>query len=110
MDPYALSDEELLREIGRRVQKKRLAKNLSQSEVARAAGLTRTTMVSLEAGKAPKLLSLLRVLRALGALDQFDNFLPEPGPSPLQLIEMKGKERRRASRSAPPPAREDPAW
>lgn len=110
MDLYALSDDELLREIGRRVQQRRLAKNLTQLAVAQAAGLNRTTVASLEGGNSPHLSTLLQVLRVLGGLEDLDRFLPEPGPSPLQLIKLKGRERRRASRSAPQDPDEGSEW
>jgi hypothetical protein len=41
--------------------------------------------------------TLLGVLRALGRLENLDAFLPDPGPSPIQLAKLQGKERQRAS-------------
>lgn len=110
MDLYALSDEELLRELGGRIKRHRLVQNLTQGDIAEAAGLNRTTVVSLEAGNHPKLLTVVQVLRALDALDDLNNFLPEPGLSPLKLLELKGKERRRASRSSSPSENEGSEW
>ena len=56
------------------------------------------------------MLTLIQVLRALGGLEEkifvaeyqikLNAFLPEPGPSPLQLAKMKGRERQRASRQS----------
>lgn len=41
--------------------------------------------------------TLLAVLRALGRLESLDGFLPEPEISPIQLAELKGKRRQRAT-------------
>jgi len=110
MDLYAMSDEGLLKELGGRLRKLRLSKNLSQERVAEIAGLGRTTVVSLEAGNNPKLITLLQVLRALEALDALNDFIPEPGISPLKLLEMKGRERRRASRKISAGKEEKSGW
>jgi len=110
MDLYAMSDEGLLKELGGRLRKLRLSKNLSQERVAEIAGLGRTTVVSLEAGNNPKLITLLQVLRALEALDALNDFIPEPGISPLKLLEMKGRERRRASRKISAGKEEKSEW
>jgi len=113
-DPYAKSDKAVLRTLGARVQALRLEQNLSQDQVAEAAGVGRSTLVRLEGGQSITLLSFVQVLRALGTLEELENFLPEPGLSPLQLLERKGRRRRRASPGhAGPDAgqnREGPAW
>jgi transcriptional regulator with XRE-family HTH domain len=97
MNIYGMSDRAILREIGRRLKRKRLEKNLSQQRVAELAGLNRTTIRDIERGTPFGALTLVQVLRALGALEELNSFLPDPGISPLQLAKMKGKERRRAS-------------
>jgi len=87
-----------MREIGRRLKRKRLEKNMSQQRLAAMAGLNRMTVSEIERGSPFGVLTLVQILRALDALDEMDSFLPDPGISPLQLAKMKGKERRRASR------------
>ena len=97
MSIYGMSDLAILREIGRRLKRKRLEKNLSQQRLAESAGLNRTTISEAERGKPFGVLTLIQILRAMNALEALDSFLPDPGISPLQLAKMKGKERRRAS-------------
>ncbi len=92
-----MSDLAILREIGRRLKRKRLEKNLSQQRLADLAGLNRTTIGEAERGTSFGVLTLIQILRVLNALEEMDSFLPDPGISPLQLAKMKGKERRRAS-------------
>jgi transcriptional regulator with XRE-family HTH domain len=98
MSIYGMSDRAILREIGRRLKRKRLDKNLSQKKLADMAGINRTTVRDIEKGSPSGLLTLIGILRVLEALDELNSFLPDPGLSPLQLAKMKGKERRRASR------------
>ncbi len=97
MNFEAMSELAVLAELGRRVQIQRLNANLSQAEVAVKAGVSRRALQNLESGRACTLSLLIRVLRVLGLLGQLDAFLPEPGPSPIQLARLKGRERQRAS-------------
>jgi transcriptional regulator with XRE-family HTH domain len=98
MDYHSMSDRAILKEVGRRLRRRRLDKNLSQQRLADRAGLSRTTVSDLERGAPAGVLTLIQVLRALGGLRELDAFLPESGLSPLELARMKGRERQRASR------------
>ena len=109
---YGMSDQAILEEIGSRLKSRRLNRNLTQQEVADQAGLTRTTIGECERGASSSMLTVVRILRVLGALEELDSFLPDAGPSPLQLARLQGRQRQRASRKLPEgdPDREDPAW
>ena len=96
MDFYALSDNGIEVELGRRIRALRLRRNITQKELAQATTLSLNTVKSLESGSG-KLSTVIAVLRELGALDHLDNFIPEPSISPLQLAKMQGKQRLRAS-------------
>ena len=111
MNFYGMSDKAILRELGRRVKQRRLAKNLTQESLAEMAGVNRMTVVKLEQGKTSNLLTFVQVLHALGSLDGLESFLPDLGPSPLQVARMKGKKRSRASgRTIQSRRREDSTW
>ena len=97
MSIYGMSDREVIREIGRRLRKQRLRRNLTQQKLADRAGVSRTTISDMERGEPFQVLTLIQALRALKALETVDAFLPDPGISPLQLARMKGRERQRAS-------------
>ena len=97
MDKYGMSDKAILTEIGLRLKKKRLRKNLSQQELGARAGLNRNTISDIEGGGSLTLHNFIRILRALDALDDLDHFLPEPGISPVHMVHMKGRARMRAS-------------
>jgi transcriptional regulator with XRE-family HTH domain len=91
------SDLYLQRELGARLQAHRLNQNLSQADLALATGLARKTITNLENGRGGTLLTLIGVLRVLGLLPQFQALAPDPGPSPIQLVKLAGKRRRRAT-------------
>jgi transcriptional regulator with XRE-family HTH domain len=99
MDIIGMSDKAIIKEIGRRVKRRRLEGNFTQQEIADMAGISRPTVSDLERGKPFGILTLIQILRALNALDSVDAFLPDPGISPLQLAKMRGAERQRASSS-----------
>jgi len=116
MDIYGKSDLEILREIARRLKRRRLNLNMPQQELADRTGLNRATISGIERGKPFGVLTMIQILRALDALDDLESFVPDPGISPLQLASMKGRERRRAYRKsgkgggAAEKKKEEPEW
>lgn len=91
------SDAAILAELGSRLQRERLNRNLTQSALADRAGLSRSTVAKLESGENFSMLTLIRVLRTLGLMEAIDSFLPEPRISPIQLADLGGRTRERAS-------------
>ncbi len=110
MDYYSMSDRAILREIGRRLRRRRLDRNLTQQALADTAGISRPTVSDIERGAPAGVLTLIQVLRALGGLEELDAFVPDPGLSPLALAKLKGKERQRASRSTTEKDKEESEW
>ena len=93
-----MSDRAIVREIGSRIKKQRLLKNYSQNELAKRAGIGISTLQKLEYGIPSSIKTFIQVLRALKEMEHLNNFIPEPGPSPIELQKLKGKIRKRASR------------
>jgi putative transcriptional regulator len=91
-----LSDNAVLKELGKRLAQTRLERNLSQERLAIEAGVSKATIERLEAGEPVKSTSLIRVLRSLGRLEALDQLLPEPLPSPIERIRLQGRRRQRA--------------
>ena len=91
-----LTDDAVLTEIGNRIARWRLERNLSQAEFAERAGLARRTVQRLEEGAPVQLPSFIRVLRALGISESLDRLLPEPVPSPVERVRNDGRRRQRA--------------
>ena len=99
MDLREMGDQAVLAEIGERINRQRLNRNITQVDLARRAGVTRIVVQRLENGHGCNLESLIKILRSLDLIDQLDSFLPRPGISPVQLAKLRGNERLRASRS-----------
>ena len=95
-----MNTEQALNEIGERLKRHRLNRNLSQKEVAERAGIGLASVARLEDGKGSTLTNFIRVLTALDVLDSLDAFLPVPPISPIQLAKLHGKERRKASKKS----------
>ena len=102
IDWSILTDPEVVRTLGAQLKKMRLSQNKSQAEVAKNAGLNRTTIVKLEAGRPATLITLVQVLRALGRLDLLNVFEQRTRLSPIAFMEQaeayQRKQRKRASK------------
>jgi transcriptional regulator with XRE-family HTH domain len=93
-----MTDEALLARIGQRLASLRLARNLTQQQLAEQAGLGLRTVQRLELGAtATQLSGFLRVCRVLGLVENFEMLLPEPTASPMARLKQQGRTRRRAS-------------
>lgn len=91
-----LSDKRIFVEIGGRIRRERLNRNITQADLALKAGISSRALQNLETGRPGTIALLIRVLRALEKLDALNYFLPEPGISPIQLAKLRGHERVRA--------------
>lgn len=97
--------EDVLAELGDRIQRHRLDRNQTQADLATEAGVGEATLRRLEGGESVTLATLIRVLRALDRLSGVDGVLPEPAVSPIELARREGRRRKRASgRTAPEPS------
>ncbi len=94
------TDEAILREFGGRLARARLERNLTQTQLAAQAGVSKRTVQRLESGAvATQLSGFIRVCRALDLIERFNVLLPEPVPSPVEQLKLRGRQRRRASAS-----------
>jgi transcriptional regulator with XRE-family HTH domain len=93
-----LTDEALLKLVGERLARLRLAKNLTQRQLAEQAGLGLRTVQRLELGAAATQLSgFMRVCRVLGLVARLETLIPEVAASPMAQLELHGRRRRRAT-------------
>lgn len=94
----AMTDEVILHEVGERLARIRLDRNLTQAELADQAGVSKRTVERMESGEvATQLSGLVRVCRALQLIEGFNALIPEPVPSPMSRLKMRGKLRLRAT-------------
>lgn len=111
----ALTDEAVLRELGRRLARSRLQQNRTQAETAAEAGIGVATLQRIERGRSVQMTSLVRLMRVLGLLEALDAALPESQQLPIAELERErrgGRRRARGSRgrSAERPAERPWRW
>ena len=93
----SLSDAAVLEELGLRIARYRLNRNMTQGALATESGVSTPTVQRLENGQSTQASNLVRILRTLHLLENLDAMVPEPAISPLQQARMQGKTRQRAS-------------
>ena len=91
------SDAAVLEELGQRIARYRLNRNMTQGALATESGVSTPTVQRLENGQSTQASNLIRILRTLHLLENLDALVPEPAISPLQQARMQGKTRQRAS-------------
>ena len=91
--------KEILREVGERLQRFRIQRNVTQAKLAKIAGVGHATVKRAEAGENVRLATIVKILRALGRVEALDSFLPEPLVSPIRLADQRERKRQRARRS-----------
>lgn len=82
--------EETIREIGRRVAALRVARNMTQADLAARAGLSKRAVERLETGTGrPSLEGFVQICCALALQDRFEGLLPEQSLSPEDIFRGK---------------------
>jgi transcriptional regulator with XRE-family HTH domain len=74
-----------------------MEQNITQDTLAKAAGISRSTLSLLERGETVTLATLIQVLRVLDQLHTMETFSVQQTISPLALAKMEKKKRKRAS-------------
>ena len=87
IDLYLASDKVLLKEIGQKVKRLRIAANLSQKVLAERSGVSAFSISQIENGSNPSLLTLLMILRALNALNMLYLFFEEEQLDPIAMAD-----------------------
>jgi transcriptional regulator with XRE-family HTH domain len=106
-----MTDEVLLKWMGRRLAGIRLARNLTQGQLAEQAGLGLRTVQRLELGaSATRLSGFVRVCRVLGLVENFEVLIPESEVSPMAQLKMQGRKRRRATGEKAEPGKKKWTW
>ncbi len=98
IDFQVASSDQIIKTLFARIEEIRLSHNISQADLAREAGVSRSTITRLAQGKGISVDSFIRVLQALGLADHLAALLPDPKVRPVERIRLDGAERRRASR------------
>ena len=97
IDYSTATSEQIENVLKQRVETIRLQQNITQRQLARDAGVSLGTVARLKSEKTITLNSFVRILIALRLQNHLDGFLPVLSVSPLELLEMRGRVRQRAS-------------
>lgn len=93
-----LTDIAIAQILGERIARYRIEAGLTQADLAERAGIGKRTVERIEGGRGVELVTLIRVLRTLDALAGLERLLPELPPSPIEQLELRGRQRRRVAR------------
>ncbi len=104
------TSKQIEREIGQRLARLRLARNVTQADLAGKAGIGVRTLRRLEAGEPSTLDTFLRVATALDLEEAILSALPEGHIRPIERVSQKGGERRRARPTSDRAAKSTWSW
>lgn len=100
----------LVTDLGHRLEAYRISRNLKQAELAEMAGISRSTLARMEAGKGGTIDSMARIMRALDLEDRLLEIVPDATMSPLDPRSDTGKPRQRVRRAADDDDGEEWSW
>ncbi|WP_417482876.1 helix-turn-helix transcriptional regulator [Maricaulis sp.] len=86
---------EIIAALGLRIEAYRISRGIKQADLASSAGISRSTLMRLEAGTSGTIETLVRVLRALGLTDRVLELVPDASLSPLDPMSETGQRRLR---------------
>lgn len=92
----SMSDDAISKQIGKFIRHHRIEQNKTQDELAKDAGISRSTLSLLERGEIVTVASLIQILRVLDLLHIMDVFTIVKQQSPLMLALEEKKKRQRA--------------
>jgi transcriptional regulator with XRE-family HTH domain len=93
----AYSDKAIMEIMGDFIKHQRLQQNKSQQQLAKEAGIARSTLSMVEKGENNHLLVFIQILRALNLLYLLQEFKVSQQISPLLLAKMEKSKRLRAT-------------
>ncbi len=107
----SMSDKALAEYIGAFVRHHRMEQNITQDNLATAAGISRSTLSLLERGETVTVTTLIQVLRVLDQLQVLNTFDVRETLSPLALAKLQKEKRQRArGKSKKDENREETNW
>lgn len=97
---YGYSNQQIMAELGKSIQRKRLNLNMKQSELAEKTGIGLSTINGLEKGRNTSLDTFIAVLRELREFDSlYLSFLKDDPIAPDVMLKLTKNQRLRARKS-----------
>jgi|SRR5690554_3989137 len=84
-DIWLLSDQAILKEIGKFIKQMRIRQNVTQEQFSKKAAISRSTLSLIERGEGASLLNFIKILRTLDALYVLKDLKLREEMSPIQL-------------------------
>lgn len=107
----SMTDGALLQTVGNFVRHHRLNQNITQSQLAESANISRSTLSLMEKGEKITLPTLIQVLRVLDQLYIMDVFKVKDEISPIEYAKlMKNKRQRARSNKSKQPDNTESEW
>jgi len=106
----AASDTAIMETIGAFIKHHRVQQNKSQSQLAKEAGIVRSTLSLSERGENTSMVVFVRLLRALKLLHLLQEFQVKQQISPIQLAKLEHSGRIRSGRKDKTEARPKSTW
>lgn len=94
----SFNSQTIERNLCEKLERIRLLKNITQTQLAEAAGVSRRTISRMENGQGVSLDTFIRVMLALNLADHLDALLPSSEIRPVERVNRK-RERKHASSS-----------
>jgi transcriptional regulator with XRE-family HTH domain len=100
----------LAQDLGERLSRYRLSRNLRQQDIAKLSGISRGAITRIEAGQGGTIDSLLRIMTALDLEDRIKMLLPDAALSPLDSRRDNDLRQRARKDNTEKPADEPWSW
>ena len=88
---YSKTDDEILRELGKSLKKRRINSNLTQQEFADAIGISKDQLSKVERTGKTSMATLVAISRKLNLLQQLLAIYETPDLTPIQKYEIEQK-------------------
>ena len=90
------TSQQIISALYERIKEIRLARNISQLQLSKDAGVSRATIERMESGADISLGTFVRILIALNVQGGLQIALPDMSIRPVERVQMMGKERKRS--------------
>ncbi len=88
------SEKAILTELGQRIRQSRIARGITQAELAERCGISASTETRIESGVDSRMSNYIKLLAGLDLLDNLDVLIPEAQPSFKAFYENRPQRRR----------------
>jgi transcriptional regulator with XRE-family HTH domain len=96
----AASDTAIMERLGAFIKHHRLLQNKTQEQLAKEAGIARSTLSLFEKGENTSLLVFIQLLRSLKMLQMLQEFQAKQQVSPLELARLERSKRQRVKQKS----------